>query len=80
MHAFTDNKSLFRSAYATTTGMPAKNILKIDMSAIKQLIENSMLTNLSWIPKDEQLADCLTKAGANPLSLLLTLEKGQLAV
>ena len=73
--AFTDNKPFYKSAYSTT--MVNEHRLRVDLAAIKEMICKGELLSLSWIPNTQQLADCLTKKGANPISLLSVLENGK---
>ena len=74
--AFTDNESLYRNSYATT--MVNEYRLRIDLAIIKQMLEKRELEGIHWLSSGKQLADCLTKQGANPLKLLCALESGKL--
>ena len=44
--------------------------LRIDRSILKQMLEKGEIQKLQWIPKDKQIADPLTKHGAQTKSLL----------
>ena len=74
--AYTDHKPLWRNAYSTT--MVEEHRLRVDVTAIKEMILKGELLQLTWIPKANQLADCLTKKAGNSLPLLKTLERGKL--
>ena len=72
--AFTANESLHRNAYSTTVVDEYR--LRIDLGVVKEHIEKGNISKLNWIQKSEQLADCLTKHGANPLQLTQVIESG----
>ena len=74
--AFTDNSSVFNNLRSTT--MVAERRLCVDISAIKQMLENGEVTDVQWVPSDKQLADCLTKKGVNTIKLNAILESGKL--
>ena len=61
--AFTDNESLHRTVHSTV--MTNEHRLRKDIAMIKQMISQNELRSIKWIPGTEQLADCLTKQGAN---------------
>jgi len=73
--AYTDNKSLFDSA--STTSLVTDRRLRVEISAIRELKEKDEIS-IHWIPKENQLADCLTKKGASTTNLSRLLEKGTL--
>ena len=74
--AFTDNESLFRTVHSTI--MTNEYRFWIDIAEIKQMILQNELWSIKLIPGTKQLADCLTKQGANSLNLTQVLENGQL--
>ena len=51
--------------------------LQIDIAVIRQIPQNE-LQSTKWIPRTKQLANCLTKQGANSLNLTRVPEHGQL--
>ena len=73
---FTDNESLYRNAYTTT--MVNEHRLRIDLAIIKQMLEKRELEEINWISTGKQLADCLTKQGADHIKLMCALESGKL--
>ena len=76
--AFTDNESLYRNAYSTT--MVSEHRLRIDLAIIKQMLENKELDCINWLSSGKQLADCLTKQGADPIKLMCSLESGKIVL
>ena len=74
IRAFTDNKSLVDNAYSTT--MPKEHRLKIDLAIIKEMISKNELQKLSFVTSDNQIADCLTKRGANPRKISKIFQDG----
>ena len=74
--AYTDNESMCRNVHSTT--MAEERRLRIDLAIIKQMLHNKELSDLQWIPSKDQLADCLTKQGSNPIYLMRTLEIGKI--
>ena len=53
--AYTDNKSLYKSAYSTT--IVQEHRLRIDLAIIKEMLEKMELLKLLWVANGEQLAD-----------------------
>ena len=74
---FVDNKSLYDSAQ--TTNVISDKRLLIDMSALRQMIEDNELI-LKWVKSEDQLADVLTKLGANKQKLTDVLSSGCLSL
>ena len=58
--------------------MTNEHRLQTDNAGIKQMISQTELWSMKWIPGTEQLADCLKKKGANSLNLKQVLQNGQL--
>ena len=71
--AFVDNKSLVQSVYPTT--LVSEKRLRVDLAATQQTVKRRQAT-LKWISSEEQIADCLTKAGAPPNKLLDIIKRG----
>ena len=74
IEAFIDNNDAYEAIYSTKQMM--KGRLRIDIGAIKEMIENKEVEAVAWIPAKYQLADCLTKRGASTRSLLQTINTG----
>lgn len=70
----TDNHSLF-DALKSTKQVTEKR-LRLDISSIKELIQNKTIKEVLWSDTKAQLADCLTKKGASALMLLKALSEG----
>ena len=60
---FTDNKSLY-DAVKSSKYVQNKQ-LGIDIAAVKESINHNEIKNIEWINTKRQLADPLTKSGAN---------------
>lgn len=52
--------------------------LRIELSSLKQLVENGQIKQIQWCDSKSQLADCLTKHGASPYYLRSVLYQGYL--
>ena len=70
-----DNKSLWESV--RSTGLLTEKRLLIEMSSIRELHETGKI-NVEWVDTHNQIADCLTKAGANKQKLVDILSQGNL--
>lgn len=70
----TDNHSLFDTLRSTK--QVSEKRLRLNISGIKELIQNKIIKTLLWSETKSQLADCLTKKGASPLVLLKALSEG----
>ena len=60
--AKTDIKSLWESVH--TSRQCEEKLLRNTIAGIKQLMDLNMLDTLDWVSTGDQLADCLTKKGA----------------
>ncbi|XP_057296123.1 uncharacterized protein LOC130625058 [Hydractinia symbiolongicarpus] len=69
----TDNKSLFEAAHSTKS-LEDKRV-RVDMASLRQSI-NQKEIELKWISTKHQLADVLTKQGANSTLLMDVLQSG----
>ena len=74
--AFTDNQSLVDNAHSTT--MPKEHRLRVDMAIVKEMIDKNELQKLIHVESEDQVADCLTKKGANPTKISKVFEDGRL--
>ena len=70
----TDSKTLYEAVHSTKQVLD--NRLRIDIAILKEMITKKEINEISWVPKEQQLADCLTKRGASCKSLIQTLEVG----
>ena len=71
---FTDCRSLW-DALKSTKQVSEKR-LRLEISSIRELLEQQQIKTVRWIETKSQLADCLTKRGASCLGLLKALENG----
>ena len=71
----TDSKSLYDAAHSTTAVEEKR--LRVDIAAIREELRKRSV-KVDWIPKSEQLADVLTKQGANRDCLLAVLRNSHL--
>ena len=47
----------------------------MEISALREMIEKGELKDIGWVPAANQLADCLTKQGANADPLIAVLKQ-----
>ena len=66
----TDNKSGY-DAINSTTAVEEKR-LRVDIAAIRECVRNKEIS-VQWVPKEDQLADVLTKQGADSTKLVKVL-------
>ena len=59
IEAFTDNKPTEQSIRSTK--QVTEKHLRIDIGEIQRLLEDKEIKDVKWIPKEEQIADGLTK-------------------
>ena len=76
IYAFTDSKSLKDSVYSTKTLSDKR--LKVDICVIRDYLRKKEIKEVCWIATEKQLADSLTKAGANSAKLLAVLNSSRL--
>ena len=65
--AYTDSNNLSNSLHSTT--LVSDQRLRIDIGAIKQAMSEDNVA-VKWLPKQEMLADSLTKKGATSQALM----------
>ena len=65
--AYTDNQSLYDAAHSMKQTLEKR--LLVDISSIREMIERNEI-KVTWIGKEKQLSDILTKAGVSPRGLL----------
>ena len=64
----TDNESL-ANAVRSTTSVEEKR-LRVDISALREMLNNKDIDEIKWTATNHMLADCLTKQGAKVDELL----------
>ena len=75
IEAFTDNRSSYETLHTTKYILDKR--LQVEIAALREMREKNELL-ISWIEKQHQLSDALTKRGASPQSLIETIHKGKL--
>jgi hypothetical protein len=70
----TDSKSVYEAVRSNKC--VSEKRLRLEISGIKELVEDGQIKEVIWTSNENQLADCLTKQGTSPLKLLKTLEEG----
>lgn len=70
----TDCKLLYGAVKSTKC--VTEKCLRLEISCSKELIDSKQIKELVLSSTEKQLADCLTKHGASPISLLQALEDG----
>ena len=68
VHLLTDNHSLYEAASSAKTLSDKR--LKIGICIIRVRLSTGNVKEIEWVPKELQLAECLTKSGASPTKLL----------
>ena len=63
----TDSKTL-ESSMKTTTGVKSKR-LRIEMAAMKEMLEKGEINGIDWVNTKEQVADILTKSKVNDVNI-----------
>ena len=70
--AFVDSKSLKDALYSSKTLEDKR--LKVDICVLRDYLKNQELRSVQWIETCQQLADPLTKMGANTAKILQAME------
>ena len=73
----TDCKALFEAIKSNK--FVTEKRLRLEISAIKEKLENRQLEKIDWCDSSNQLADCLTKKGASTYQLMRIIEEGVLS-
>ena len=64
-----DKKSLVESVFTTKTITDKR--LRVDLAYLRSFLNTKNVQNLSWVPSEYQLADCLTKNSKIAVEVLL---------
>ncbi len=78
VRAIVDNKDTFDSVHSTTDVGERK--LRREIGVIKQMLKSKDLEQLIWVMGPFQLADTLTKMGANGETLIQVMQQGMIPV
>ena len=71
-----DNKQLHDSIYSTKSADDKR--LRIDLAEIQEMLEKGEVTQIKWVPTQDNISDCLTKKGVCADKLNSVLETGEL--
>ena len=71
----TDNRDLFDAAHSTKAVEEKR--LRVEIGSIRESIRNKEI-HLQWVHNKQQVADSLTKQGANVNTLVNVLNEGSL--
>ena len=72
IHIFSDNDSLVKSVHSSTSVEDKR--LQIEVAVLRDMIKQQDVQEIRWIPTKLNLADSLTKAGANTAYLMSVLK------
>lgn len=75
IESFVDNRSLVENVRSTKSVSEKK--LRIDIAAIKEMLERGELKSVSWVESKAQLADALTKRGVSSQNLKKIIVSGR---
>ena len=71
IQCYTDSHQLYDAIHSIR---PIKDKrLRIDLAIAKEMLDKHEISKVNWIPKEEQLADCLTKSNASATTLIQVL-------
>ena len=73
--AYTDNQSLYDATHSMKQTLEKR--LLVDISSIREMIERNEI-KVTWIGKEKQLSDILTKAGVSSKGLLNILSNSKM--
>ena len=76
VRAIIDNKDTFESVHSTTDVQERK--LRREIGVIKQMLKAKELNQLIWLEGKYQIADPLTKLGANSQNLVESMQSGKI--
>ena len=76
IQGFTDSKSLFETI--RTSHQIADKRLRVEISAIRQMVDREEIA-ITWVTKERQLSDVLTKNGACAKNIMRVLKTASLS-
>ena len=56
--------------------MVSERRLRLDISAIKEMLSSNEIVKIDWLPTEKQLSNSLTKQGANTHDLISCMRNG----
>ena len=69
---YTDNESLDNNL--KTSNVVTEKRLNMDLMIIRDMLERHEIHTVEWVPKEDQLADSLTKKGASCTKLIRAIQ------
>ena len=76
IEAYVDNKSVIEAILSTR--LVDDKRLRVDIAAVKELIQLHDVNRIQWVPGHLQLANPMTKQGASGFNLLKVLQSGRM--
>ena len=73
---YVDNRSLCENL--TSTKSVTEKRLRIDIAALREMLEKKEISNVRWVPTEYQIADVLTKTGKSSQQLNNLMKNGRL--
>mgnify|MGYP001796156622 CR=1 FL=1 len=73
--AYTDNYSLYEASYSMKQTLEKR--LLLDISALREMVARNEV-KITWVEKEKQLSDILTKSGVNSTSILDILQSSKM--
>ena len=76
IEGFVDNHDTVEAIRACKNFHKGKRI-GLEVAKIKEMLDRQEVKNVTWLPKELQIADCLTKRSSSKIPLLQALEQGK---
>ena len=73
-----DSRQLYDQIYSTKQCIDHR--IRLDVAEIQESVQRGEIDKVVWVPTDKMHADCLTKKGVNPQSIIDIVEKGTLNI
>ena len=64
----TDNSGMYDCTHSSTQILDKR--LRIEMAILREMVNRKEIDNITWVPSDHQIADCLTKRGVPSYKIL----------
>ena len=74
IQVFCDNHQVVSLVFTTKDTCKSPLVIK-DIGRMKQIVDRGEITSLSWVPTDQNLADCFTKGTASKIPLITVLNR-----
>ena len=73
---YVDNNDLYQAIHSEK--LVTEKRLRIELNALKELLNSGELSNINWVQTEYQLANVLTKMGASGQNILKTFKNGRI--